>query len=335
MIKEKIARIESLDQLKGFGIVLVVTGHFIEPYRERFSIINSIFICIYAFHMPLFCLLSGMVAKFDVRKIFFRMVWIYIWSQLLYLICCMIVDSEKFAGGVKQFIRQLVYPYWHMWYLYALIIWLLSIAFVEWTVRHIPKFVILLGYIVIMLASGYIYLPLALTRVVVFYVFFIVGYLYKDILLQLIKGQKSGICYLISFIFLTILLVPIGMNAEKINANILWEYLSYLEGGYTLLERFGFCAGAMAISLLICCINTLYKNSILVKLGKNTMSIYIFHAIFVKGFDQLEAITGMEQNIFSFAARLTTAAFVISFLQSKPILRLTGKIWNFPMNRLK
>lgn len=245
---EKAGRSELLDQLKGLGIVLVVIGHFIEPYRERFSIINSIFICIYAFHMPLFCLLSGMVAKFDVR---------------------------------------------------------------------------------------YIYLPLALTRVVVFYVFFIVGYLYKDILLQLIKGQKSRICYLFSFIFLTILLAPIGINAEKINANILWEYLSYLEGGYTLLERLGFCAGAMAISLLICCINTLYKNSILVKLGKNTMSIYIFHAIFVKGFDQLEAITGMGQNIFFFAARLTTAAFVIFFLQSKPILRLTGKIWNFPMNRLK
>lgn len=96
---EKAGRSELLDQLKGLGIVLVVIGHFIEPYRERFSIINSIFICIYAFHMPLFCLLSGMVAKFDVRKIFFRMVWIYIWSQLLYLICCMIVDSEYSLGG--------------------------------------------------------------------------------------------------------------------------------------------------------------------------------------------------------------------------------------------
>lgn len=80
---EKAGRSELLDQLKGLGIVLVVIGHFIEPYRERFSIINSIFICIYAFHMPLLCLLSGMVAKFDVRYIYISAVGINESSRVL------------------------------------------------------------------------------------------------------------------------------------------------------------------------------------------------------------------------------------------------------------
>ena len=99
MIKNSTIRIDYLDQLKGIGIVLVVVGHFIEPYREMFPIINSIFICIYSFHMPLFCLVSGILGKFNGKKLFLKMGWIYVLSQSLYLSCNVILDSEYFIKG--------------------------------------------------------------------------------------------------------------------------------------------------------------------------------------------------------------------------------------------
>lgn len=51
-------RITYLDSLRGFAILLVIIGHFIQ-YNYESSIRNDIFNIIYSFHMPLFFFLSG------------------------------------------------------------------------------------------------------------------------------------------------------------------------------------------------------------------------------------------------------------------------------------
>lgn len=51
-------RIEYIDRLKGFAIILVVMGHLLKTGED--GIIRSI---IYAFHMPLFMFLSGIVSQ--------------------------------------------------------------------------------------------------------------------------------------------------------------------------------------------------------------------------------------------------------------------------------
>ena len=55
----KLKRDESLDFLRGFGILLMVIGHI------GFTTAD---IYIYAFHMPLFYMISGYLVKPDVRK---------------------------------------------------------------------------------------------------------------------------------------------------------------------------------------------------------------------------------------------------------------------------
>ena len=55
-------RRDYIDELKGLGILLVVLGHFIEQYRMGYSFVSASFFCIYAFHMALFCICSGLVA---------------------------------------------------------------------------------------------------------------------------------------------------------------------------------------------------------------------------------------------------------------------------------
>lgn len=51
-------RLLYLDALRGFAILLVITGHLIQ-YNYTSSINNSLFNIIYSFHMPLFFFLSG------------------------------------------------------------------------------------------------------------------------------------------------------------------------------------------------------------------------------------------------------------------------------------
>ena len=186
----------------------------------------------------------------------------------------------------------------------------------------------------IMLGSGYIHLPLELTRVVVFYIFFLAGYLYKDALLQWIKEKRDMVYYLPEFIVLMALFIVIALVAEYVNANILWEYLSYSEGGYNLWERIIFCMVAMAICLLIYRINMLYKSSVLINLEKNTMPIYIFHAVFVKGCDILEMHINAQQSAQCVLGRLVAAVIVIFILQSSFIKKITSKVWNIFIDRL-
>ena len=52
-------RIALWDNLKFILITLVVAGHFADEIMDYTSIYSSIFLFIYAFHMPLFIFISG------------------------------------------------------------------------------------------------------------------------------------------------------------------------------------------------------------------------------------------------------------------------------------
>lgn len=58
-------RIDFFDNCKFFLMLLVVVGHFFEPYTASSPICRSLFLFIYSFHMPAFFFLSGL---FDGRN---------------------------------------------------------------------------------------------------------------------------------------------------------------------------------------------------------------------------------------------------------------------------
>lgn len=119
-------RRDYIDELKGLGILLVVLGHFIEQYRMRYSFVSASFFCIYAFHMALFCICSGLVARFNPRKLVTQQLWLYLVGQTLMLAFRAAVLRENFAetGGL---LAAWLLPWRHIWYLYALIFWHLTL----------------------------------------------------------------------------------------------------------------------------------------------------------------------------------------------------------------
>lgn len=54
-------RIQYIDAMRGFAILLVVIGHLIQ-YNFEDAFHNDIFNIIYSFHMPLFFFISGCVS---------------------------------------------------------------------------------------------------------------------------------------------------------------------------------------------------------------------------------------------------------------------------------
>ena len=126
MPNNKTVRRDYIDIMKGLGILLVVLGHFMEQFRFNFKPIGETFICIYLFHMALFCICSGLVAHFSLWKLITQQVWLYAVGQALMLVFRAVVLREDFAasGGL---LMAFLLPWRHMWYLYALIFWHLTL----------------------------------------------------------------------------------------------------------------------------------------------------------------------------------------------------------------
>ncbi len=57
---ENVKRIALWDNLKFLLITFVVIGHFAEAFCESSQVCRGIYVCIYAFHMPLFLFISGL-----------------------------------------------------------------------------------------------------------------------------------------------------------------------------------------------------------------------------------------------------------------------------------
>ena len=174
-------RRDYIDELKGLGILLVVFGHFMEQYRMNYSFVSATFFCIYAFHMALFCACSGLVARFNPRKLVTQQLWLYFLGQSLMLVFRAVVLREDFAesGGV---LAALLLPWRHMWYLYALIFWHLTLPLLCLLRDRLGLAGSCLGMalaVAVGLAGGLIDWPFMLVRVFAFFRFYAFGVLFR------------------------------------------------------------------------------------------------------------------------------------------------------------
>ena len=174
-------RRDYIDELKGLGILLVVFGHFMEQYRMNYPFVSATFFCIYAFHMALFCACSGLVARFNPRKLVTQQLWLYFLGQSLMLVFRAVVLREDFAesGGV---LAALLLPWRHMWYLYALIFWHLTLPLLCLLRDRLGLAGSCLGMslaVAVGLAGGLIDWPFMLVRVFAFFPFYAFGVLFR------------------------------------------------------------------------------------------------------------------------------------------------------------
>lgn len=163
----------SYDLFKGIGILLVLFGHFIEPFREINPVFNLIFVIIYSFHMPLFCFLTGLVAKFQIVSIM-KYGILYGIMQLVYTLFRCVALGER-IDSFTTIIWMTAMPFWHMWYLYAMLFWLISIPIIKVAAKYISCIFVLVLTLFGGLISGFYSLPYSLMRVVSFFPYFAGG----------------------------------------------------------------------------------------------------------------------------------------------------------------
>lgn len=271
-----------IDALKGLGIILVVLGHFEEYYRGSSPIINGSFECIYMFHMALFCICSGLVAKLNPQKYLLQQVWLYLLCQGIFLPFRVYVLGEDLAasGGLPA---AFLLPWRHMWYLLALLVWELTVPLLtllrdRWGLRGAAA-----GFaaaLALGLLSGFFTFPESLARILPFYPFYAFGVLFREPLdawcraarrhplLRWLPLAAAAVVY--GCWFFSVLRAP-----EPVFEGVrLWHTAAY-GGNYTLVTRAVYYLVGILTTLALA--GALGDCPALAPLGRRTLPVYVFH----------------------------------------------------------
>lgn len=165
-VKERVAY---LDNARYWVMLLVVIGHTLTQFVAMESA-RSVYVWIYAFHMPFFILISGYTARRymgDARQIR-RIVSTLVVPYLLVETSLQLL-SMHFDGEPKRL--MILSPQWLAWFLAALFVWRLTTPL--WRALKYP----ITTSIIVSLLVGLIEVPnvLALPKIIGFLPFYVVG----------------------------------------------------------------------------------------------------------------------------------------------------------------
>ena len=277
---KKAKRIPLWDNLKLLLIFLVVLGHFVDFYTSKSSNMRVIYLYLYLFHIPLFIFINGIFSQKAIAKKDYKKVAEYF---ILYLFVNFITFSFHL---LFSFIFKIPVPSLDLfsnsnppWFLFAIFVFnILTILF-----NKIDKKSLLIGSIILACFIGYdknINDLFELSRIIVFYPFFLAGYIINQKkLLSFLKAKKIQIISLAliiaTFICVYLFIDKIYFIRPLITGRnpfyTLKEYYAY--GG---LLRLLYYPVAFALSFAFIAIIPKSKT-FLTKLGSRTLAVYIFH----------------------------------------------------------
>ena len=175
-------RISLYENVRFILIALVVVGHAIDLNTAQSKVYKSIFLWIYSFHMPLFLFLSGMFQKNEniTAKVLGYICIGFLWKIIYFLERMLLFGNASFSllsdGGVP-------------WYMFALAVYIVvSYGLKNINKRFLLAFTLMLGCFVGYDAAigDFLYL----SRVVVFYPFFLLGQMTNKMVLVKVTENK-------------------------------------------------------------------------------------------------------------------------------------------------
>lgn len=284
-------RIQQIDSLKGFLILLVVLGHILQGAIDE----NIVRYVIYSFHMPLFFCVSGYLFNYSkikelsfsalIHKYLFRIIIPFVIALIVYNLILYLQDG------------YLAYIYYHLWFILSYLFCIL----VYWSFFKLNgsfKFMIVLSisiYIITKLISK----------------FDLFENTYYDILNLSIRP------YYILFFTLGVILRKRELKDSFLNkAILLLSIVGYLFlFSYPKSSFIPLCFLLLNISLAYFAISHLqnnYQNKFLTWVGINSMSMYLWHMLPVL-LSKALANNDIEYYVLSFS-------FIVLFLYVLPKL---------------
>lgn len=300
-----------IDNAKGVMIILVVIGHVIEQLTSSWSSkqVSAILYFIWCVHMPAFIMLAGIT--YNPKK--------YIQNSanimMLYLVFNFTYQWDLIYSG-RFTVDHFLYSAWGMWFLETL-----------FTLMIISHFLIkikgaLFISIVISLLSGFLKFDgyiLSISRTLVFLPFFIFGVIYKCKVFE-IKNTS------VIFIYTILCMVMLDFSIDK-----KWLYggFFYWQMNELSIDRFMYPAirlCIMAVSFLGCISFISFSknnNTIITKIGRNCLSIYIIHFFIINLIKIYLPINIKEINVYEQIIFAIITSILICLILSPDIINKT------------
>ncbi len=272
-------RIEKWDILKFFLIFTVVLGHFADFYTGKSELMRHLFFFIYTFHMPLFIFVSGLFSKKTVDKMRFEKIAgymvVYLFTKLA-LALYVLIAWGKFElklfndGGLP-------------WFMLAMF----AFPLITYCVRKVKFPIVLAVGIAVALVVGYfrwVGTVLSLSRIIVYFPFYYVGYKIKASDLQrLVEDKRVKIA---SAVFLVLLGVAVfGFGEHFYFLRVMFtgknSYYTIKPHFYYafLLRLLCYVISALAGFAVIALTPNNTKIKGITTLGARTLSVYVYHNI--------------------------------------------------------
>ncbi len=273
-------------------MALVVAGHFADPYAKGSPLLSGIAIFAYLFHMPAFIFISGLFCKKTVQSVSFpfRKIAPY---YLLFLLTQLVtfIAIRLFIYPPFQF--RLLKIYTVAWFAFALFAFYL----ITWLIRGVSGRYSLPIALILASVAGYndnIGDYLCLSRVIVFYPFFLAGYLTRQeraaalledhriralaaVVLLLAAAASYFIATESAFSYQPLLSLFRGrFPFSKIDFAAI-PFAAALPPGVVRLVHI-LAAAALSFSFFAL---TPSANTFVTPLGRRTLGIYVFHMPFV------------------------------------------------------
>ena len=296
------------DNIKGFLILLVVFAHCLYSLRE--DPLNAVVVkSIYYFHMPAFVFVSGYFSKSDHSRSaasIMKLVVAYFFIMSPFMVRALV------TGGAVVLIR----PLYSAWYILALIIWRLvtpHVAHFKAIMAAIIIFAVLVGFWPDIGGMT----ELGIKKVVMFYPFFMAGYLLprntvdryilgKPWRLRAIPGVIAAAC--------AAALGYAGMRYFDVRLRDMMP--GAYDNGYDIsepLNRIIVMAVAFAAIVAIMLL-TINKNiPLLTKFGRNSLTIFVAHRMLTIVFSDSPYVTALDAKHQILAAVGATMVIAIIF----------------------
>lgn len=263
-------RIYFWDNLRFVLIALVVIGHFIEQYDQS-THFKSLFMFIYAFHMPVFIFISGLFHKNEqiTSKIFTYITLGYLYKIIVFVTRAVLGQKPHF-----YLLKEDGIP----WYMFVLAAFIL----ITYILRDINPKMILIASVVLACFTGYdssIGDVFVLSRIIVFYPFYALGVLInRDALL---KVSRLSVCRISSAFILSVYgflcfaflryvypFRPLFTGRNPFNETL-------YQGGCVF--RLVYYIFAIIIGFAVICIIPERKLSFISTFGKRSLQVYFWH----------------------------------------------------------
>lgn len=266
-------RLAWLDAAKGIGIILVVYGHQLRAQAMVVRVDPWWFATvqdqiIYAFHMPLFFLLSGLTVEKSLRAMtawqfgqsrVISLLYPYLlWSAISVVLASLASGYVNHAVSISDIWTLFLKPVYQYWFLYVLLICQLIVFLVS--VRTI---------LVAAIGTCCLFFPfytgnIVFTEIIIFFPFFALGILLSSVVLNADRGFSTFTLFGLAILSIIVFLV-------------IFFFRSTAEAPMRLVDfALGVCG---IIAVLAFCLTIAVRSRLLVMLGAASMTIFVLHTI--------------------------------------------------------